>query len=416
MQSINSRAVTDLTQDSIAEAIEDGIVILGKEWFSRQRKKDMLERKAVQEKDSTKQRLRHSPRHPIIQWYYEYSRWLETAAAGDEIPANQSTLLLASLASNLIKVKASIGFQHILPRLRNPEEFSAAAFEVEVASSYINREWEVEFIRPCEERTPDIKVVKKCGLIFWVECKCRDQHSGRDQLISGFWENVQEKLYRAWMPSKMNFGVMLKTKHDPVRSDLEEVVQAIIRAANQINDHPERRTLSIHGKVLHDKYDFSLFYLSDPDEELAFSGFNDGGADWFSMEGEVMYNANGEGLIRNPKFYGFTNSNPPDKYTGVLNAFKSAVGQLPDQGPGVIWLRIPAPTSGTQSESDMKSMVKRLEREVSGRHNTRVNCVILSARFFSTEHNQGQPEVAYRHVSAIIEHSNPKFVIPPSES
>jgi hypothetical protein len=415
MQATAPGSTIDLALDQIVEITEEGINILGIEWFSRQSTKDMYKREAVQQADRTKQRLRYTPQHPIIQWHYEFSKWREAIASGLEVQANQSTLELASFTRDLIKVKNASGLEHVLARLQKPKEFSAAAFEVEVAASYVNREWEVEFIQPSNERSPDIKVTTNNGLVFWVECKCR-QLSGRDSLISVFWENLQEKLYRSWMPSKMNFGVLLTTAYDPVHSDLEEVADAIMRAANQLYDHPEKRRLGIQGKVVADKYVFRLQYLSDPDEELPFSGYNDGGADWYSMEGEVMYNSKGEGIIRNPKFYGFTNTNPPDKYLGVLNAFKSAVGQLPDQGPGVIWLRVPVPADGARSESDMRTMVKMLESEVSGRHNTRVNCIILSARFFANEQNQGQPAIAYRHISSIIEHNNPKFLLASPES
>ncbi len=411
MQAEAPVSIIDLALDQIVDIAEEGINMLGIEWFSRQQTKDMNMREAVHQKNRTKQRVRYTPKHPVIQWHYEYSKWREAIASGLDIQANQSTLLLASFTRDLVEVRKARGLEHMLPRLQNPKEFTAAAFEVEVAASYVKRGWEIEFIQPSAERSPDIRVTTNNGLVFWVECKCRDQLSGRDSKISAFWENLQERLYRAWMPSKMNFGVLLTSAKDPVKSDLEEVADVIMQAANLLYDHPDKRRLGIRGTAIAEKYDFRLQYLSDPDEELAFSGFGDGGADWFSMEGEVMYNANGEGLIRNPKFYGFKNTNPPDKYMGVINAFKSAVGQLPDQGPGVIWLRVPVPTDGARSESDMRSMVTMLEREVSGQHNTRVNCVILSARVFANEQNQGQPAIAYRHISTIIEHNNPKSLL-----
>ncbi len=189
MQPTAPGSTIDLALDQIVEITEEGINILGMKWFSRQRTKDMRKREAVQQTDRTKQRLRYAPEHPIIQWHYEFSKWREAIASGLEIQANQSTLQLASFTRDLVKVKNATGLEHVLARLQRPKEFSAAAFEVEVAASYINKEWEVEFIKPSNERSPDIKVTTNNDLVFWVECKCRDQLSGRDSLISALWEN-----------------------------------------------------------------------------------------------------------------------------------------------------------------------------------------------------------------------------------
>lgn len=406
----NSSSFYDLDQSQVDILFEEAVLVLGKKWFESQLNKDKMNREAASQKNHDRQRVRYYPKHPIVQWYVEHSARRTNSSSASEQEICQSSLLLANFASNLIKVRNASGLKNILPRLRIAEEFYAAAFEVEVACSYVNVGWLVEFIETGSGKSPDLKVTKSDGVTFWVECKCRDGMTGRDAQISGFWESLQDSLYRIWTPKKMNFGILLTAESDPAHSELQAIVDAVVKSSDQLAEHADRRQLIIEGRSHDGKYTFRLVYLADPDEQVQ-NSVEDLGTEWFSMDCEVMVQSDGRLLARNPKFFGYSSKHPPDKYAGVLNAFSSAVRQLPESGPGVVCIRIPCPSKEQYVQAELQSMLTKLQQELSGTHNTRVNCILVSTRFFSDEPNSGQIALAYRCASATIEHKNPKYKI-----
>lgn len=388
--------------------IEEALEVIGKNWFDRRLKNELQAREAAQKRGQRKHRISYTAKHPFVRWYVEYVNWRDAFALDNDIPLNQSALLLATFVSNLVKVKNAAGLEGILRKLRNSDEFLATAFEVEVASGYVNKNWNVEFVETGVERSPDLKVTTDTGKVFWAECKCRDEMTGRDAEILKFWEHLQDKLYRVLAPAKINVALVVRSTCDPIFSELHGVADAILQASQVIVKHSERNRLEMRGKSRDEKYEFNLLYLADPDHEQPVGVFSDMGADWFAWYGEFRHDGNGNTFVRNPIFFGFTNMTPTDRYVGALNSFGSAVGQLPDSGPGVIWIRIPCPMGEARAQTELEKMATRLEKELSGPHNTRVNCVILSARFFSTEPNEGRPALTYRHVSTVITHKNPR--------
>lgn len=407
----DDRPPIEVNVNAMESLIDEALTILDKNWFARRISKDRVDRDSAKTRNHSRQRVRYSPKHPLVQWHVEYEAWRDAYTRENEVPLNQCALLLTTFASNLVKVKDAIGLEHILIRLREPDGFMATSFEVEVATGYVNRGWSVEFVETGAQRSPDLKVTIDDGKVFWAECKYREEMTGRDANILKFWEQLQDKIYRAWGPAKTNVAVILRSASDPVQIELDGISNAILQCAQILVNHAQRDALVMNGKSQDEKFEFTLQYLADPDKELPFNGFSGQGTDWFSWMGEQMHIGGSKVIVRNPKFFGFTNMNPSDKYAGVMNSFNSAVGQLPETGPGVIWIRVPYPIGDTRAQEDLDAMAAKLQAELSGTHNSRVNSVILSARVFSTATNEGRPALTYRHVSAPIVHKNPRHIM-----
>lgn len=403
----NNHAPIDVDSEAMSSLIVQGLRTLGTDWFARRLKREQLDREAVNLRDHRRQRIRHVAAHRIVQWFVEYDAWRQAYSVDSGAPLNQSALLITTFCSNLHKVSQCAGIDSIIRRLRIPAEFLAASFEVEVATGYLNRSWSVEFVETGNDRSPDLKVTTNDGNIFWAECKCREELTQRDQQVSAFCEELKNALHRMWGPARTNIGILLKATTDPLRIELGSLRDAILIAAEKLTAHHERARMKVTGAGYERKYEFELFFLAEPDQEIPFTGFTDFGGDSFEAGGEILNNAKGT-WIRNPRFFGFTNQDPPDKYIGTLNAFKSAVGQLPESGPGVIWIRVPHPVNDARAQTELEQMVNKLKGELSGRHNTRVNCVVLSSRVFSNEPNQGREALTFRHRSALIMHENPR--------
>lgn len=391
-------------------AVDEAVSILGNDWFARRLSKEKADRAIAQGRDPMRQRVLHRPRHIIVEWYLTFLAWLEAFVRHDDQACPQGSMFLASFSGDLAKVKDCSGLHHILPRLRDPEEFLAAAFEVEVASYYVGSGWTVEFIETTVERSPDIKVTRDDGTVFWVECKRRDELSGRDVLISKFWDQLLNVLYRAWRPIKSNVAVTLIASGDPALEELDNLRNALVTAAKYLTEHVERNQMEVRGFTSDCKYRFTIDYLADPDQEIPLP-FHMGPADLFFLQGHVRRSEEGTAYLINPVLCSFTNEIPTDKYVGVFNAFKSAVGQLPEGGPGVIWIRLPYPQNEGHARADLQNMTAKLENALSGVHNTRVNCVVLSSRVISQEPISGASALTFRHISASMMHKNPRYLV-----
>ncbi|MBB3118289.1 hypothetical protein [Pseudoduganella violacea] len=73
----------------------------------------------------------------------------------------------------------------------------------------------------------------------------------------------------------------------------------------------------------------------------------------------------------------------------------------------MIWIRVPCPTGYQRAQQDLEALAAKLQQELSGKHNRRINAVILKASWFSDEENAGAPALTYRHELRAIEHVDP---------
>lgn len=395
--------VRDLSAATFKQTLETAIELLGTKWFQRRLAKDGEERQLARKRNHNKLRVRYKASHPLVQWYREYEA--APAQAADELPLNQSLLLLASFAGNLAEAKNLAGIEHVIRRLKEGEAFLAAAFEIEVAVFYLNGGNTVEFLETGEARSPDLLVRDAQGRQLWVECKYKEEMSERDQTVHACWEMLKDGLYRVWGPAKSNFALRVQATNDPAQSEMEELKDGILRLGQQLLAHPDKDRLTIQASAKNGKYEAVLRYLCDPDTGCQ-PVLADAGDEYYEWRMDVQPRAGGL-LTRNPKEFGFSNANPPDRYRSAVNSFNSAVGQIPPSGPGVIWIRVPYPAAYQRAQQDLAALAAKLQQELSGQHNRRVNAVILKASWFSDEANAGAPALAYRHALHAIEHADP---------
>ncbi|WP_256077388.1 hypothetical protein [Massilia sp. YIM B04103] len=399
----------DLDAETFRQSLQTAIELLGTKWFKRRLAKDDEDRELASKRNHNKLRVRHQASHPLVQWHREYE--VLPAEGEGELPLNQSLLLLASFANNLVKARNAPGIEHVIRRLKEAEAFLAAAFEVEVAVFYLNGGNEVEFLETGDSRSPDLLVRDAQGWQFWAECKYKEEMSERDQTVQACWEMLKDGLYKVWGPAKSNLSLRVHAANDPVKSEIEELKEGILRLGRQMLEHAERDKLTIQAGTRSGKYDVALRYLGDPDAERQ-AALMDAGDEYYEWRADIQPQDGGAVLMRNPKEFGFSNANPPDKYRGALNSFNSAVGQIPPSGPGVIWIRVPFPTGYQRAQQDLEALAAKLQQELSGKHNRRINAVILKASWFSDEENAGAPALTYRHELRAIEHVDPANKLP----
>jgi hypothetical protein len=400
----------DLDFASLSGLVDRHIKLLGEDWLSRRLKKDDEERLAAQGRAHRKLRVRQQARHPVVQWYREYLTASAQNKGGHDGLPGRSVVLLATFCSNLGKTKDCAGMAHILERLRKPEEFHATAFEIEVAASYLNRGWTVEFIETGRNRSPDLEVTRPDGSRFWAECKRKDEMTERDLRNEAFFDDLKDRLYKAWGPSKQNFGLQIEFAGDPQRAELNDICELSLELGRQLNTGPAAGRLPVSASTVGTGHTICLHYLADPDVAQAYVPIDYGGdsSEFMAERTETLYMGP---LMRNPKVFDFRLQTPPDKYQSVINSFNSAVGQIPESGPGVIWIRIPFPDSYARAAADLDKMLSKVQGELTGGQNRRVNAVLISARWFSDEPNEGKEAISYRHDCRVLEHPQPRSTL-----
>lgn len=406
----------ELDINSIFSNIREVTHTVGEKWLLKKVKEEEDKNKSRQKNINNRKHsyLYEVEPHQLIQWTMDIERWRKSCLETKRFELNESVLKYAILGKALSRAKHQKGFEKLKSRLKMKSEFYSAAFEAEVASSYIQRGWKVEFVEEGNERSPDLKVIRQDGSVFWVECKCRDALTERDSKINSFWTELESSLLRYMGPNKINGAVFIKSLSDPERSDLEPLKQFIFEQLKSAE--PEKMA----GKEIRStfdptrKYQVAVHRLLEADVEVESGGIGFNASEDFdkvSMFAEMKVDENKKAYVRNPMVLAFQNAILSDKVTGIINGFNTAVGQLPESGPGVVWIRIPDNAWNKDLQNSFSKAQKIIKSELSGEHNRRVNAVILMTRIFEKKEKNGTEGIGYKPLMTTIEHDNPRSVV-----
>lgn len=249
----------------------------------------------------------------------------------------EAVLKFAILGKALEQARICKGFDRLRNRLKVKKEFYAAAFEAEVAASYMARDWDVEFIEEGNEMSSDLKITRDDGAIFWAECKCRDTLTERDRNLNSFWTELESTLLRVLGPKKLNYAIFVKALEDPDFAQMpalkDFVFDAVDKGGIGFFDIAASKIKSVSDPT--GNFLLSVTKLTDPDEEIKTDVIGIQSSENFdrvAFVSEVKRDKTGDTYFRNPIIIALKNSKPSDKVTGIIHGFKSAVGQLPEEG------------------------------------------------------------------------------------
>lgn len=405
----------DLDIKSILHYISIASETIGADWLMRKIKEEEQRRdKDKLNIDNRKHSYLFRPQsHPLVLWAIETEQWRKSCLDSGKMELNEAVLKFAILGKALKKAKACNGFEKLISRLKLDSGFDSAAFEVEVAESYMARGWIVEFIEEGKKKTPDLKITRDNGSVFWVECKCRDSLSERDKNIQTFWADLESSLLRILGPKKLNFAIFVKALNDPLLAELsglrDFILDAIENGGVGLFDIATSRIHPVKDST--GKFLVAVTKLTVPDEKIKTKGIGFQSSENFDRlkiftEGKV--DERGDNYFRNPTIIALKNSQPSDKVSGIIHAFKSATGQLPEEGPGVIWIRIPDNMWSDDIDGSFKQAESLIRDELRGANNRRVNAVMLMTRIFHKLAKDGLTGLGYKPLILRIEHVNPR--------
>ncbi|QOP42146.1 hypothetical protein [Sulfurimonas marina] len=301
------------------------------------------------------------------------------------------------------------GFDKIINRLKMQEEFYSSAWEVEVASFYLNKGYQVEFIEEGKDKSPDLKITTDENKTFWAECKCRDIYTERDKKINKFWDDLESALLRNLGPNKINAFIIIKSLRDPEAKELDTLKTFLFTCINSACKSIKK----IHSFIepITKNYEIAITILSQPDEEITSSSltFNlSEKLDRMKHSCDFQINQNNKPIIKNPIFIGFKNVKESDKVSGIIDGFKKAVKQLPEEGPGVVWIKVPDNAWNDNLEKSFLEAEALLKSKFTKGQNTRVNVVHLLTRLIHKIENEENNGLSYKPLVLSVENKNPK--------
>jgi len=407
----------DLTVDQIMDAAREIALAVGPQWIEAERARIAAERDGPPDLERHTY-LYHRQAHSLVEWILQFERWRAACIATGRFELNEDVLRIFTLGDAIRVTKRQPNFTRVIRRLKNPLQFEAAAFEIETAAAYVSKGWTVTFVEEGEQKTPDLLVETDNGDSFWAECKRRDQVTKRDKRVQEFWRSLERSLVKVMGPGKHNYLIEVHALSDPQQQDsraIRNLLLNTIRRGQNIGSHHFESGTSTPDASLIPGYHLTAIRLADPDVESEAQGFGyteSGRAARVTLLAETRVESPLRTLWRNPKVFAFSSDVEPDRITGVLDALSDARNQLPREGPGVVWIRIPDGIWGEPIEQYFERIKELLAKELSGTRNQRINAVIVHTRVVQRLTKDERTGLGYLPVTLVVEHPSPRTRFP----
>lgn len=109
--------------------------------------------------------------HPLQRYWNLLQRDLEKSYDLGKFHLSSESFLVLQKITDITSISGIKGFEYLLDRFKNRNQFYSAAFEAFIASSYRKMGYEVEIIEETSEKTPDLRIKTKLGCEVFIECK-----------------------------------------------------------------------------------------------------------------------------------------------------------------------------------------------------------------------------------------------------
>ncbi|MFS2017526.1 hypothetical protein ACEN88_13215 [Massilia sp. CT11-108] len=410
---MNKFELPSLTIPELMGSVQVISSVIGGDWVMKKmahEKRKIEEFKKISENGKHSYLFKPDP-HPLIEWALDLEKLLTHARETHEFTPNESILKLYTLGKILERCQHESGLEKLTDRLKQKDSFFSAFFEAEVAAMYSHKGFSVRFIEEGSNRTPDLYVKRADGLDGYVECKCRDLLTERDEKLKKAWDGLQKGILGEFGPQKISFAVFVKSQNDLEIKDVPSLKNFIIEQYKMGGCGKYDRATGdlIYSTDPSGKYQVVVNNWMRPDEEAqqeAFNFFVREEFDHVTMLCDGRVDENDLPFWKRPIVIGMANEKPSDRVSGIVNAFKSAVGQLSKEKPGAIWIRIPDNSWSNEIEKAGEKAVKLLQAEMDGGANTRVNAVVLATRMTHAVNNGEANGLIYNPLYLTIENKN----------
>ncbi len=279
--------------------------------------------------------------------------------------------------------------------LRDSKLYEKTAYVLRVAASYCKNRNHVSFIEESSDKTPDLRIAKDDTHVY-IECKRKNEQTKRDKGQMHICNELSRILWRYMQKVGKNYFISVKARRDFRKGDIPYLKKLITETIDIGKD-----TRFIDST---ETFALTLTKTLEKDQTIITKGFNIS-TDLDYGIFDVNYMQKGENLyVKNPQCIAFGTQDLPDRIKGVIQAFDTAYKQIPQKGPGLIYIDI-------FPSKMIKSDFMRLRDQLYGKLAVikRVNAVIISATVSTTELSDvSNPSC----VSQILCNKNPRTTLP----
>lgn len=400
----------DFTLDGIVQAFESLLKYVGKDWFEKKARSYM--QKTISDGKSGYSHLYRPRTHPLIEWYLLFPDWKAECERIGQVFLSQEMINLALLGQSLEKVRGDKKFDKLIDRLKQLDDFYATAWEIEVAASHLVQGLNAQFIEEQATPTPDLYITDKSGKSFWVECKNRDLAD--DRQTQNVWHQVERQLLQYLDQWQLNYQIVLTAQEALKLGEASKIGKFITETIQQKFEPASLLRITGASATFKDdsgKFELIIHKLSEPDVQLDGDKFTLPSprehADFGTFVCKRIDLENGRKIIANPRSIQL-NYVGSVRVQNVQSAFKSAVKQLPESGPGVIHIRLPINSWATELGESRMQIENFLRKELSKDQNRRVNAVIVAIHYTELIQRGTFRYPTFKPINIVVEHDNPR--------
>lgn len=306
------------------------------------------------------------------------------------------------IAKHIVGARHVPGFERVLTDLRNRDQFRDTVSEVILAHSLSESGEKVHFQPPSQEsgrRTSDLIVMHRSGAQVRVECKRVHDYNSALARASGRWPNLHRRVAKALKKKHLGAHVYVRFRVFPDEPLVVDALKALesVRVGAEWQEVVAEERFAIWTKQTSEGTALEA-RMEVPD-------CADMKRVWVATQAQVR-----PGQIKGARSIGFELDIASLSISGLQAQFRSAIGQLAENGPGIVGIEIPQPREG------VAPYLNWLNDEFQKGNYTRVNRVYLfwireSVETYVVDGEVYQKPEAFTE-GMIVDHPQPRCPLP----
>lgn len=308
--------------------------------------------------------IKRNKSHPFTEWWKTFNQEIENSKIIGSLQLSELSLRTLNLLNDLNIIKNVPNNEKIVKDIRNKSKFYSACYEASVGASYCSKGYDVQILEERSDdgiRTSDFLIKNKNGEVS-VECKSLDDISLDEKL---HWDELQYRLAKKLYTSKRSYKIDIYANKQIKGKEKEFIFQEISKDIK--DDDLTRKELSNgdfiieYAKIAEWNNEFSLPLTINTNSENGF----------FDCEFHK-----GRNVIKNIKIIEIWPYKENEISKRLISSFKSAVGQIPKNGPGIVHIGVPYKLGAHLIQIIDRSYDPIFEKL--NRDSDRVNAVVIS--------------------------------------
>jgi hypothetical protein len=277
------------------------------------------------------QQLTNGPglKHPLSFWWNVFLKDKNSSERYNKVYLRDVSARFMQLILALNALKDCKGFERLFPRLKDPIQFFSARFEAIVAAGYLNMGYYIEFSDEAhaQAKVPDFFVFSNESKDDYVTIECKslndDVKVWESQWVS-FFDDVQKFIRNKQNSVHIHFEANCPPSNSLLTS-IDKLLDENLEFDNQIDN------IYIKSEKLSDWNVFQPFISINYNPEEYSVGS-------YTSETNLIEQ-------KNPILLSVKINEDPDCRERILHSFKKARKQIPNSGPGLVYIELPFKTN-----------------------------------------------------------------------